>query len=241
MSIWILATLAAFFLKGLCGFANTLVFSTIVGFTSSNLEISPLELILSFPSNLIMAIKERRSIRWRISLPLILLVMAGSIPGAFVLKNSGAGLVKLIFGGVIVLAGVSMLLKEFGVLKKTAPAKWELLLIGSVSGVLCGLYGIGVLVAVCINRMTEDPHIVKGNVCVIFMSSGIFRMILYAVCGVFTWPILKQSLMLLPFMLIGLIAGMLFSDRIHAKKLKKCVCIVLILSGIVLLLKNLVG
>ena len=30
--IWILATLSAFFLKGLCGFANTMVFDSILGF-----------------------------------------------------------------------------------------------------------------------------------------------------------------------------------------------------------------
>lgn len=36
MGLWILATLSAFFVKGLCGFANTLVFTSILGFGSSN-------------------------------------------------------------------------------------------------------------------------------------------------------------------------------------------------------------
>ena len=32
MIYWILATLTAFFIKGLCGFANTLVFTSILSF-----------------------------------------------------------------------------------------------------------------------------------------------------------------------------------------------------------------
>ena len=36
MSLFILATLAAFFIKGLCGFANTLVFQSILSFGVNN-------------------------------------------------------------------------------------------------------------------------------------------------------------------------------------------------------------
>ena len=53
--IWILATLSAFFLKGLCGFANTMVFDSILGFAVNNVNISPIELILGFPTNIILA------------------------------------------------------------------------------------------------------------------------------------------------------------------------------------------
>ena len=42
--LWlIIATVCAYFVKGLCGFANTLVFTTILGFTMNNINISPLE------------------------------------------------------------------------------------------------------------------------------------------------------------------------------------------------------
>ena len=52
--MWALATFVAFFIKGLCGFANTLVFTTILGFGEANVNISPVELLLGFPSNLIL-------------------------------------------------------------------------------------------------------------------------------------------------------------------------------------------
>ena len=38
MWLWILAAFAAFYIKGLCGFANTLVFTSILGFGANNIN-----------------------------------------------------------------------------------------------------------------------------------------------------------------------------------------------------------
>ena len=45
MAWFIAATLAAFFIKGLCGFANTLIFQSILSFSVNNADISPVELV----------------------------------------------------------------------------------------------------------------------------------------------------------------------------------------------------
>ena len=87
MFFWILASLAAFYVKGLCGFANTLVFTSILSFDVANIEISPVELILGLPTNLIISWKERRSIDLKVVLPLAIMVIIGSTVGAFLLKN----------------------------------------------------------------------------------------------------------------------------------------------------------
>ena len=51
-----LAVLIAYTVKGLTGFANTLVFSTIMSFFPYNLaQITPLELVLGTPSNFFIA------------------------------------------------------------------------------------------------------------------------------------------------------------------------------------------
>ena len=86
--IWfIIATLVAFFIKGLCGFANTLIFNGILSYTANNINISPLEVVLGYPSNIILVWKERKSLNWKIWLPLTALVLAGSIPGIFFPKQ----------------------------------------------------------------------------------------------------------------------------------------------------------
>lgn len=63
--VWlIVATLAASFIKGVCGFANTLVFTTILSFSFNNIQITPMDLIIGYPANVIIAWKERRQINW---------------------------------------------------------------------------------------------------------------------------------------------------------------------------------
>lgn len=93
--IWfIIATLVAFFIKGLCGFANTLIFNGILSYTANNINISPLEVVLGYPSNIILVWKERKSLNWKIWLPLTALVVAGSIPGIFFAETYGCGAVE---------------------------------------------------------------------------------------------------------------------------------------------------
>ena len=45
MILWFVAAFTAYFVKGLCGFANTLVFTTILSFGAANASISPVDLL----------------------------------------------------------------------------------------------------------------------------------------------------------------------------------------------------
>ena len=93
-----IVTLFSFFIKGLCGFANSMVFTTLMSFTSSLVNISPVILLLDFPSNLIMTWRYRREINPKVCLPLCAMVVAGMIPGTLFLKNADTGFLKVIFG-----------------------------------------------------------------------------------------------------------------------------------------------
>ena len=87
MYLWIIATVVAYFIKGLCGFANTLVFTTILSFGTPNVNISPIDLLIGYPTNLILTWENRKKLDSKVYLPLIALVIIGSIPGVFMLKN----------------------------------------------------------------------------------------------------------------------------------------------------------
>lgn len=237
MWLWILATLLAFFVKGLCGFANALVFSAVIGFGAPNVNISPVEICLSFPSNVIMTWKTRRNLKARIYVPLVLLVLAGSIPGAFFLKNVDAQILKVFFGVVVVLIGVEMLLREYSSLQ-LKESKILLVVIGIISGAMCGLFGIGALLAAYVSRVTRSGDEFKANINAVFVFENIFRIILYAAIGVINLTSLKQTATLFPFMLIGLFAGMKSSSYLDDKLVKKIVISFLILSGIILVVKN---
>ena len=82
--IWIVSGLIAYFVKGLCGFANTLVFTPILSFGASNANISPIDLLLGYPTNLVLTGKNRKSLDPKGYLPLATLVLAGI---SLILKN----------------------------------------------------------------------------------------------------------------------------------------------------------
>lgn len=233
MFLWGAATVLGFFVKGLCGFANTLIFTSILGFGDNNVNISPVDLLLGYPTNLILVWKERQSVRWRVCLPLTALVVCGMVPGVLFLKNGDSTLVKLLFGAVTVLIGLEMLLREF-LSKPKKQSKLVLAVIGVASGLLCGLYGIGALLSAYVSRVTDSGSEFKANICVVFFVEGTLRIILYTIWGILTPEILRRAVLLVPFMLLGLALGMRSSRALDERTVKKCVAAMLVLSGGVL-------
>jgi len=236
MHWWIIAALIAFFVKGLCGFANTLVFTTILSFGQNNLAISPVELLLGYPSNAILAWKERRSIDWKLCLPLCAMVLAGCLPGAFLLKSVDARIIKLFFGVVIVLIALEMLLRSGG---KAKESRLLMLVIGVLSGMLCGLFGVGALLGAYLSRVTDDTHAFKGNLCMVFFVENTFRLVLYIASGIITAAAVQQALWLAPVMLVSLWLGMKAGRFIQEKTAKKIVLMMLLISGIALIINSL--
>lgn len=235
---WIVAAVCAFFVKGLCGFANTLVFTTFLSFVNNNINISPVELLLGYPTNAILAWKERCFIKRSICLPLILIVLLGDIPGIILLKNADTGYVKIIFGFIIILIGLEMLLREAHT-TKVKESKVILGIIGILSGVLCGLYGVGALLGAYVSRVTDDSHAFKANICIVFLAENTFRIIMYVGLGIITFDSVRQAAILMPAMLAGLYMGIANSKMLDEKSIKKAVIIMLILSGAALIINNL--
>ena len=235
--LWIAATLAAFFVKGLCGFANTLVFSSILGFGTNNVNISPVELVLGFPSNVIMTVKHRKYLKPRIFVPITVIIVAGSMAGAFILKSVDAQYIKVVFGVLVALVGIEMFLKEYSLLV-IKDSKVISGMIGLMAGVVCGIYGIGVLAAAYISRITEDSNEFKANLSVIFIFENIVRIITYSVLGVITAETLKVSFLLMPVMVAATFLGIFCAKFLNENIVKRLVIIMLIISGVALVIMN---
>ena len=238
MWLWIVATIFAYFVKGLCGFANTLVFTTILAFGTTNINISPVELMLGYPTNLIITWKNRNKLNRKVFIPLAVLVILGSIPGAFFLKNTDPGFIKILFGIVIILLGIELFLRESNILR-LKESKILLGIIGILSGILCGLYGVGALLAAYVGRVTDNSNEFKANISAVFIVENTFRIILYSVIGIITLSSIIQFIILIPFMLSGLYAGIKSSEILDEKTVKRLVIVLLIISGLTMIIKNL--
>lgn len=210
MAWMMFAAVCAYFVKGLCGFANTLIFSSILSFRFDNISISPVELLL------------------------------GNLPGVFLLKNAGAEWVKFFFGLVIMGLGVEMLIRERTAAEGRQVSKGVLVVIGILSGLLCGLYGIDALLAAYMSRVTKDSSAFKGNLCVVFLIENTFRIVMYAVTGILTAEVLKSACILLPAMAFGLLMGIKSSSCLKERTVRRAVIILLILSGVALVWKQIV-
>lgn len=236
MGIWILATFVAYFVKGMTGFASTLVFTSVMGFGVNNINISPVDLLIGYPSNIILSWKNRKKLKASIFLPLIAFVILGSVPGMLLLRNVNATYVKIFFGAVVVLIGLQMLLQGD---KKAKQSKVLLVIIGVASGVLCGMFGVGALLAAYVSRTTESTDSFKANICAVFFVENTFRFIMYCVLDIMTPEAAKQALYMMPVMFVALFLGMKSSTFLDEAKAKKLVILLLILSGVALIAKNL--
>lgn len=237
MYLWFIAAMVAYFIKGLCGFANTLVFTSILSFGVANANISPIDLLLGYPSNIILTWENRKKLNPKVYLPLIALVLAGSIPGAFMLKNVDTRAIKLVFGVVVIVLGVEMLLREYSK-RNTNSSKILLAIIGVMSGVLCGLFGVGALLAAYVSRVTKGNESFKANISAVFIVDNTFRIILYSILHILTIDTIKMSLILIPFAFIGLMAGIKCGNIMNEKFVRRLTAILLVISGISLIIKN---
>ena len=166
------------------------------------------------------------------------LVLAGSVPGALLLKHVDARAIKVVFGAVIVLLGAEMLLRERQK-GKLRSSKLLLVLIGVLAGVLCGLFGVGALLAAYVSRVTDDQNGFKANISAVFVAENTFRIVLYSCLRLITPETLRTALLLLPFALLGLWIGMRSSARLNEKTAGRLVAVLLVLSGVSLIVKNL--
>jgi len=238
-----IVTLFSFFIKGLCGFANSMVFTTLMSFKSSLVNVSPVILLLDFPSNLIMTWRYRREINLKVCLPLSAMVVAGMIPGTLFLKNMDTKLIKVIFGLVVVSIAADMLLDmTLREKKAAAPRNGKSLkmgLLGVAAGFICGLCGIGVLIGAYVSKVTDNARAFKANACAVFFVSNCTKILLFLLLDILSADILFQAITLAPFLLLGLWLGMRSSDFMSEKPAKKLVLLMLVISGAALIIENL--
>ena len=96
-------------------------------------------------------------------------------------------------------AAMEMFTREFRK-KRACSSKFVLAIIGVTTGVLCGLFGVGALLAAYVSRVTETDSSFKANISAVFIIDNTFRIILYKALGLFTLGTVKSvySFFLLP-------------------------------------------
>lgn len=238
MLLWFTAAFLAYFVKGVCGFANTLVFTSILSFGSANIEITPVDLLVGAPPNAIMAWRGRKQLQARVALPLIALILSGDLIGALLLKNADVSVIRAVFGAAVIAVALDMLRRQLRPsARKGSPL--VLALVGLLSGVMSGLFGVAALIVAYVSRVTENTEAMKANINAVFMADNVFRLIVYLVMGILTPASVRTALILLPVSLLGLFAGLKCAGRLKESAVRLLVILLLLLSGVLLIAKSL--
>lgn len=232
------AAALAFFVKGVTGFGNTLVMTPLFSFVAPNRLTTPVDLLLGLPANAYMAFRERKHISVKIVVPLSLLLIVGIIPGAFLLKTGNDWALKSALGIAVAAMAVEMALRRPGGAGERRVHPAALAFIGIVSGVLCGLYGIGALLVAYVSRTTDTMGAFRANLCCVFFIENIFRLGIYLFTGIMSAEALLLSLALLPAAGLGLFLGIKAGARLNQATAKKAVVALLVASGAVLFVSN---
>ena len=239
MPLWMLAVLVGYFVKGVAGIGNTLVVTSAMSYTRTNAEITPVELLLCVPTNLAVTWVYRRHINWKLAVAPLCMVLAGDFLGVLLLKNVDVTAMKMIFGVVLMLLSVEQLWREWRGKPGKAGHPALMLTLGISAGVLCGMFGVGALLAAYLSRVTTDDQTYKGTMSVIFTVENFFRIAAYSAAGLLTRASLLNAAMLLPFMALGLFLGIRLSSRMNARTMRIIIGVMLLISGVPLVVAGL--
>ena len=239
MALWMLAALLGYFVKGVAGIGNTLVVTSMMSYTRTNAEITPVELLLCVPTNLVVTWVYRKHINWKLAIAPMCMVLAGDVLGVLLLKNVDVTAMKMVFGVVLILLSVEQLWRELRGKPGKAAHPALMLALGISAGVLCGMFGVGALLAAYFARVTTDDATYKGTMSVIFTVENTFRVIAYSATGLLTTASLTNAAMLLPFMGVGLFLGIRLSSRMNPRAMRLVITVMLLVSGLPLILTSL--
>ncbi|HYF81578.1 MAG TPA: sulfite exporter TauE/SafE family protein [Clostridia bacterium] len=228
----------ALFVKGITGFGNTLVMAPLFSFVVSNRFTTPVDLLISIPTNVYLVWRNRKSINFRTVAPLSLTLLAGVVPGIMLLKTGNDLLLKSILGAVIIALGLEMLYRKPKQQDSVKVNKMFLVIVGLVSGVLAGMYGISAFLVAYISRTSADRGQFRANLCSLFLVDNIFRLFWYSASGIMTLEIMKFTLFLAPAVALGMYIGTKVDTGLKEETVRKATIYLLIVSGAILLARS---
>lgn len=228
----------ALFIKGITGFGNTLVMAPLFSFVVPNRFTTPVDLLISIPTNAYLVWKNRRSINYRTVAPLAITLLAGVIPGIMLLKSGNDLILKSVLGVVIVALGIEMLYRKPEQQVTAKGNKVFLVVVGLISGVLAGMYGISAFLVAYISRTSEDRSQFRANLCSLFLVDNIFRFFWYRAAGIMTVEIIKFTVFLAPAVALGMYIGTKVDTGLKEETVRKATIYLLVVSGAVLLLRS---
>jgi len=227
------------FIYSAIGFGSGMVTISLLALLFGDINIFvPLFLLLCLPSELFISWKDRKNIDLSTVKVFLIFIIPTLIVGAYLLKSApGNGLVFYL-GILVALLGFYYLFFEEKSKINLEGRGW-VVAAASLSGLLGSLYGIsGPPLIIYFKGKKMDKRKFRVALISIFLSMSIVRTFVYGGLGLYTKPLLISFVFLVPFSFGGLFLGWKAHDYISESVFKKFTSLILLISGVLLIIKN---
>lgn len=236
--IGFVSILLASFIQGITGFGFALIAVPMLSLFIPELRnITPIIVIYSFLTNLIIVYKSRHHIDFKKVVPLIIFGIIATPIGTLMLLYVQVKSLKIIIGLVITITACAML-RNFKI--KIKNEKITYCIVGLLSGLLNGSTGLsGPPVVLFLTNQNTDKDVFRSNLTFYGIATNIFAIILFIIQGIINTTVLHFTIFYFPALLIGVLVGIKISTRINEVVFRKLTIYLILSLGLYTILSNL--
>lgn len=228
----------AYAVKGLSGFGSGLVAIPLLAFMFPLTLVVPVLGLLSYSGTIMQSYSFRKDVSWPDLWPLIPFSLLGITLAIWLLVNIEANILVRSLGIFVLCYSIYSLL----LISTTNGTRLWAIPAGSFGGLVGALFGTGGPFYVLYLRLRQlDKTVFRATIAMAFLLDGGFRVVGYAISGLYTSQVLMLTLILFPMLLLGMFAGHRVHIKISRQRFNQVISILLMFSGIVLILKSFGG
>jgi len=231
----IIIVFAAFLIRSTFGFGDALVGMPLLVLVVSIQIAAPLMAMLALVMALMILIKNRRHVSFRLTWKLVLSAMAGIPVGLYYLKHINESVISLVLAIFIILFALSRIF-EIKIKAKAPPVIYYV--VGFISGILGGAYNTnGPPVIMLLSAQNWPAKKFRSTLQSYFFFVGISVVGGHIAFGNITSEVAWYFFYSLPLLLLAFFLGEYLFGKINSEKFYTWVYLLLILIGVGLMLK----
>jgi uncharacterized membrane protein YfcA len=197
-------------------------------------------LFVALPAEIYVLIKSWKNISWRGIVTIVCGVAVGTVLGTMALRYGEPDFILTILALFLIISGVIFLVMESHIVIHWP--SWCAPLIGILSGLLSGMFGTGgppLIFYYQLSGMKKQAF--RGHLMTIFLLMALVRYTTYSFSGLITTTRFISAIYVFPAILLGIWLGNSIHIQISEKGFRKMISIALIIIGMILLLKQVIG
>ncbi|WP_413332006.1 sulfite exporter TauE/SafE family protein [Brevibacterium sp. GP-SGM9] len=225
-----ITVLLSAFVQGSTGMGFAMITAPVVSFIDPSL-IPVMLLVLMIPLNFYVAARERKDIDWHGVKWISVGRFAGTFFGLWILVIVNLHQLSLLIGWSTLIAAVIALLAP-----KFSPNRSALTIVGLITGVTETSTGVGGPPYALAYQHSPGPEL-RSTVAVCFLVGEVISIIVLAISGQVTGPVLLFTLTMLPFLAVGSFLSRYVHHRLDGPMLRYIVLGFAIVSGAVVIVQ----